>query len=542
MTERGAPNYVLRALELFAGYGDSEAIVYSGRRVSYATLAAVTLDLASALADRDVPPGSRVAILVPDQPEAAALQLALHLLGCRTAWIASYAPQRDQAKFIKLSGADLLIYHPLMISPTSFLAGLTKSSDRLRVLSLGADSGPDELLPPPSAAQPSAAQPSAAQPSAAQPSTVPAGLAEIAATAPEPESLFYSGGTTGTPKLIRHRQDFYRNLLDIAEYYLSIDEPPMRFLSGSSFSHVSGQLAGFLTLFEGGTLFQMDEFSPAGFLAAIERESISSAFLTPALLYEVIDHPSATDTSSLRYLNVGGAAASPDRLAQGIARFGPVLRLVYGSSEAPLITDFPFLDHDEDRPDRLRSCGLPFLDTGIEIRDGQGRVQPAGEAGEVWVTGSLVMSGYALDSPPPAGAESTETGDDGWIGTGDIGYLDDEGYLYLVDRVSDMIVTSEAAANVYCRPIEDALQGHPAVRTAAVVGVPDENFGESVCAFVVPVPGAAITVADLRDHVKGQLNSLYTPRFIEFVDRLPMTELAKVDKRALRQAYESVSR
>ncbi|HEX4062781.1 MAG TPA: AMP-binding protein [Streptosporangiaceae bacterium] len=521
MTEPGGANYVLRALDLFADYGDTEAIVYAGQRVSYASLASTTLDLASALTERDVRPGSRVAILVPDQPETAALQLALHLLGCQTAWIASYAPRRDQAEFIGLSGADLLIYHPAMIRRADFLADLTRSGG-LRVLSVGADGELGELAATPGAASLSPA--------------------EIAAAGPEPESLFYTGGTTGTPKLVQHRQDFYQNLLDIAEYYLSIDELPMRFLSGSSFSHVSGQLAGFLTLFEGGTLFQMDDFTPAGFLATIERERISSAFLTPALLYEVIDQPSAADTSSLRYLNVGGAAASPDRLARAIARFGPVLRLVYGSSEAPLITDFPFLDHDEERPERLRSCGLPFLDTNIEIRDNEGAVQPVGEAGEVWVAGSLVMSGYATGSSAPADGESAGNTGDGWVSTGDIGYLDEDGYLYLVDRVSDMIVTSEAAANVYCRPIEDALQGHPEVRAAAVVGVPDESFGESVCAFVVPVPGGAITASDLRDHVRAQLNSLYTPRFIEFVDELPLTELAKVDKRALRQAYKPSGR
>jgi acyl-CoA synthetase (AMP-forming)/AMP-acid ligase II len=529
MAEQGGPNYVLRVLDLFVGYGDQEAIVYQDQRVSYASLARATLDLAGALIDRGVPPGSRVAVLVPDQPETAALQLALHLLGCQTAWIASYAPRRDQAKFITLSGANLLIYHPAMISRPDFLTNLTQSSERLRMLSLGADGELGELLATSGAASPGAVPPGAASP----------GAAEIAASGPEPESLFYSGGTTGTPKLVRHRQNFYRNLLDVAEYYLSIDEPPMRFLSGSSFSHVSGQLAGFLTLFEGGTLFQMDEFTPAGFLSTIEHERISSAFLTPALLYEVLDHPSAADTDSLRYLNVGGAAASPDRLAQAIARFGPVLRLVYGSSEAPLITDFPFLDHDPDYPDRLRSCGLPFLDTSIEIRDDQGEARPVGEAGEVWVAGSLVMSGYASGPSAPAGGESAGNADEGWIGTGDIGYLDEDGYLYLVDRASDMIVTSEAAANVYCRPIEDALQGHPQVRAAAVIGVPDENFGESICAFVVPVPGSTIIASDLRYYVRTQLNSLYTPRLIEFVDGLPLTELAKVDKRALRQAYES---
>src|ERR1022692_4639874 len=130
---------------------------------------------------------------------------------------------------------------------------------------------------------------------------------------PEPQSLFYSGGTTGTPKLVRHGQGFYQTLLAIAACYCATGEPPMRFLSGSSFTHVSGQMPAFLTLFEGGTLFVGHNSSAAEFLSTVERERIRSTFLTPALLYAVIDHPltAATDTSSLRYLNVGGAAASP---------------------------------------------------------------------------------------------------------------------------------------------------------------------------------------------------------------------------------------
>jgi acyl-CoA synthetase (AMP-forming)/AMP-acid ligase II len=522
MNEQSGQNYVARVLELFAGYGDQEAVVCQDRRVSYSELTRTTLGLAAALSDRGVRPGAGVAILVPDQPETPALQLALHLLGCRTAWIASYAPKRDQAAFIKLTGPEILIYHPAMISGADFIEGLTHGDEPLRALSFGAAGQEADLL----TALPSRAADFSATATATA-TAVPGG--------PEPESLFYSGGTTGTPKLVAHRQGFYQVLLAIAAYYLAAGEPPMRFLSGSSFAHVSGQLAGFLTLFEGGTLFLEPDYSPAGFLATVERERVSSAFLTPALLYDVIDHPSmlTADTSSLRYLNVGGAAASPTRLADAIARFGPVLRLVYGSSEAPLITDLPFLDNDPDHPERLRSCGRPFADTRIEIRDDQGNATPAGEAGEVWATGSLIMAGYWEQAEL-----AKEAMDNGWLRTGDIGYLDADGYLYLVDRASDMIVTSEAAANVYCRPIEDVLHSHQDVKAAAVIGVPDETYGEAVCAFVVTVTGADVSAEDLRNLVRGQLNNLYTPREIEFVDQLPLTQLAKVDKKALRQKYQ----
>ncbi|HLX50004.1 MAG TPA: AMP-binding protein, partial [Streptosporangiaceae bacterium] len=334
-------------------------------------------------------------------------------------------------------------------------------------------------------------------------------------------------------KLVRHGQRFYEMMMDIAEYYLSIGEPPMRFLTTSAFTHTSGQMPALLTLFQGGTLFQSTGgWDPASFLATIERERITSTFLTPALLYQVLDDPAihTADTSSLRYLNVGGAAASPARLAQAIKQLGPVIRIVYGSSEVPLITDYPFLDHDPEFPERLGSCGRPFLDTRIEVRDENGVVLPVREAGEVWVTGSLLMSGYW--QRPELTAE-TMVGE--WIRTGDVGYLDEDGYLYLVDRLNDMIVSHAAATNLYAKPIEDVLASHPGVAAAAVIGVPDDALGEVVRAYVVTVPGAGVTADELRDLVRAELEEPYTPRDVEFIDALPMTPLFKVDKKALRE-------
>jgi acyl-CoA synthetase (AMP-forming)/AMP-acid ligase II len=514
VTERpgSADNYVVRVLELFADYGDQEAIVQGDSRLTYREVADLTLGLARLLHEQGIGPGSAVAMLVKDHLASASLQLALHLLGCRTVWIAAYAPPRDQADFFRLSQSEVLIYSAS--GPKEQLAAdLSSQASAVRVFSLGPGSRGMDLI-----------------------AALPAGPPEFdpALVGPDPESLFYTGGTTGLPKLIQHGQGFYKTLLAIAAYYVAAGEPPMRFLSGSSFSHVSGQMPAFLTLFEGGTLFLADGWDPGRFLAAIERERVSSTFLTPAQLYRVLDHPAVatTQTSSLRYLNVGGAPASPTRLAEAIALFGPVLRLVYGSSEAPLITDLPFLDHDPDRPDRLSSCGRPFADTRIEIRDDRGEALPVGETGEVWIAGSLRMVGYWRQ---PDRTSATIVA--GWLRTGDVGYLDAEGYLYLVDRVSDMIVTGGAAANVYARPIEDVLTSHPHVKSAAVIGVPDAAYGEAVHAFVVTTPGADVTADELRRLVRSQLNNLYAPRDIEFVGSLPLTALAKVDKKLLRARY-----
>ncbi|HEY2577017.1 MAG TPA: long-chain fatty acid--CoA ligase, partial [Streptosporangiaceae bacterium] len=157
-------------------------------------------------------------------------------------------------------------------------------------------------------------------------------------------------------------------------------------------------------------------------------------------------------------------------------------------------------------------------------------VLPVGETGEVWVTGPLLMSGYW--QRPELTAE-TMVGE--WVRTGDAGYLDEDGYLYLVDRLNDMIVSHLAATNLYARPIEDVLASHPEVTAAAVIGVPDDAYGEAVRAYVVTVPGAAVTAGDLRDLVTSELEEPYTPRDVEFIDALPMTPLFKVDKKALRE-------
>jgi acyl-CoA synthetase (AMP-forming)/AMP-acid ligase II len=512
--EGAAPvtNYVVRALELFAGYGDQEAIVAEGRRLSYRDVRNATLSLAALLYEQGIRAGASVAMLVNDRVESASLHLALHLLGCRTVWIATYAPVRDQADFFRLAKADVLIYS---VSPRreELAAELLRRVGPVPMFCLEPGGRGMDLL-------------------TALDGPVPD--LDPAWIGPSPESLFYTGGTTGQPKLVHHDQAFYNMLHMIAAYYLSVNEPPMRFLVGVSFTHVAGQMPAFLTLFEGGTLFLVEGIDAADFLNTIERERVTSTFLTPALLYQVMDDPMAgvADTSSLRYLNVGGSAASPARLAQAIEIFGPVIRLVYGSSEAPLITDLPFLDHDPDHPERLSSCGRPFADARIEIRDPAGAPLPVGQTGEVWVSAGLLMNDY-WQQPELTG----NTLVDGWLRTSDAGYLDSDGYLFLVGRLNDMIITSLGAANVYARPIEDVLASHPEVRAAAVIGVPDEAYGEAVCAYVVRVPGGTVTAADLRALVEAELNDLYTPRDIEFVDELPLTPVAKVDKNLLRQRH-----
>jgi acyl-CoA synthetase (AMP-forming)/AMP-acid ligase II len=213
-------------------------------------------------------------------------------------------------------------------------------------------------------------------------------------------------------------------------------------------------------------------------------------------------------------------------LRQGIERFGPVLRIVYGLSECVVVTAQPGLTESS----RLASAGTPYGDVRIEIRDDDGKVLPAGQTGEVWVCSKLVFAGYV--GMPDLTAETLV---DGWLRTRDLGYVDDDGYLFLVDRVHDMIVTTRRNWAIFCRPIEDVLGSHPAVRTAAVIGVPDPVVGEAVHAFVVT--RSPVTALELQDLVTATLNEMWTPAAIDFVDELPLTQIAKVDKVALRKLY-----
>ncbi|MBV1856075.1 AMP-binding protein [Catellatospora tritici] len=506
-----ATNYAHRALTLFAKYGDAEALVaVDGRRYTYAELHAEVVAMAAALWRHGVRPGAAIGVLARNPAESVFLQLAAHLLGCRTAWIANNAPDRFRRGFLDLAEVDFFVYDAVILPEMG--AELAALAQDRPVLCFGPGGvGPDL--------------------NADRATELPFDPADVT---DEPSSLFQTGGTTGSPKLVHHRHGFFAALHLLSEFYLASGAPQLRHLLVAGTWHVSAQTAVFMTLFSGGTAFLHDGLEYPLFYETVARERINSTLLAPPLLYVLLDDPKSADAdfSSLVTLTVSGAAASPARLTQAIARFGPVIRIVYGMSESPFITAMANLDHDPDHPERLASCGVPYGDVRVQIRDEDNQVLPAGAVGEVWVSGSLLMAGYW---GMPELTEQTLV--DGWLRTGDVGRLDEHGYLYLLDRVKDMIVTGLSSTNVFCRPVEDALAGHPQVRAAAVIGVPHELEGEAVYAYVVPAAGATVTGDELRAHAAAELNAMWAPQQIEFIEAFPLTESGKVDKKALRERY-----
>ncbi|MEU8004044.1 AMP-binding protein [Catellatospora sp. NPDC049111] len=507
MDQRDQENYAAQALAVFEGYGSAEAIVHGARRLTYADLAAGIRDMAATLYDNGVRSSSAVGILAGNPPESIQVQFALHLLGCRSVWLAPNAPPQLCADYLSLADVDAFAYD----ARTHATLGeqLAQGAGDLTVFCFGAGAGIDLAAPRRSGA-------------------AQLGLPH---SVREPQSLFQTGGTTGRPKLVHHRHAFFKAVQAVAASYQVTDGRPLRHLAVAGFWHSSQQVAAMITLFTGGVLVLHDRFTAEDFLATLEQERITSAVLPPPMLYQVLDHPrlAKTDTSSLATLSCAGSAAAPTRLAEAVARFGPVLRPVYGMSEATFIAAYPNLEHDPAFPERLGSCGRPYPGVRVEIRDGNGTVVGPGEIGEVWVSAALMTSGYWGQ------AELTSrTIVDGWLRTGDLGRLDADGYLFLVDRLKDMIVTGATSTNVYSRTVEDALLRHPQVRAAAVIGVPHQSMGEAVYAFVVPAPDAEITAAELREWAVTELNELWAPYAVEFLRDLPLTDVGKVDKKALR--------
>ncbi|WP_329110210.1 AMP-binding protein [Micromonospora sp. NBC_01699] len=506
-------NYVARGLELFAGYGDREALVGGDRRLTYAELGAAVVELATKLRHHGVRPGSAVLMMLGNPPEAPITQLALHLLGCRTIWIMPGNPERLFEEYVRLLGeSDVLIYDHRSHADNG--RDLSAINPLVPALCFGAGGvGPDLLAPLPSDAAP----------------------LDLGDVLTEPESVFQTSGTTGTPKLVHHRNSFFAQAQALALAYRDSGMPSLRQYSISPFWAVSGQMTAFLVIFGGGLLVLGETWDPEEFLDTIEREKINGTFVSPAMFYQLLDHPATAtaDTSSLFMFNIGGAGASPARLREGIERFGPVLRIIYGLSESTMITTQPGLRVDPEHPERVGSVGTAYGDVRIEVRaEDMTTVLPVGEIGEVWIRSNLNMAGYW--GQPELTAQTMV---DGWIRTRDLGHADADGYIYLVDRIQDVIITGLGARKIHSRVVEDVIATHPQVRSAAVIGVPDPMLGQVVHAYVIAADRSEVTGEEISALVADSLIRAAAPRTVEFVDSLPLTRSGKVDKKALRGAY-----
>jgi acyl-CoA synthetase (AMP-forming)/AMP-acid ligase II len=344
-------------------------------------------------------------------------------------------------------------------------------------------------------------------------------------------AIMYTSGTTGNPKgvMLSHR-NMISGALSLAQVcevdYTDIIGHVAPLTHGSNFlSHVAW--------FYGSTQVVYDNFEPEAFLNYLSEDRVSILFLVPTMVNLMIQHPNfdANKLSTVKSINMAGSPIAASKLQEALDKAGPIFVETYGQVEAPMcITMMP----RNEIQNRLESCGRTGLFVDVKLVDDANQEVPIGEVGEIICKGSLVMKGYWNNE------EATkETIQDGWLHTGDLGWRDSEGYMHIVDRKKDVIISG--GVNIYPREVEEVLNLHRGVKETCVIGVPDDKWGENIVAFVVPNGKEEVTIEALLTLCKENLASFKKPKEIFIVDQLQKSSYGKILKREMKQQHVEVA-
>lgn len=497
---------------------EREALVWEGGSWTYAELRAAALTAAGALAARGIGAGDRVALVLRNGPEFVAAHLAIAWLGAVRVPLNEMLSATDVAYMLDHSGAAGVIAHASLAARVPDHAC---PACRLRVAE---DATPDGWMP--DGWEDHAAALAAIDPRAPDP--------DWPDVAPDdPAMILYTGGTTGRSKGVLHTQAALGANLLSHVMHCDIEEDD-RLLLSTPLPH-SAHLVAEAALVRGARITLSRGFDAGTTLAAVGAGEATWLFLVPTMIYRLLDHPNlaATDTRGLRTILYGAAPMAPARLKAGLAAFGQVFVQLYGLTEVPnFICQLPKADHLD--PTLRGACGRPtaFCDVRISGEGGNDGT------GEVEVRGAYTLARYHDDPERTADAFTP----DGWFRTGDVGYLGPTGHLHLIDRAKDMIVTG--GMNVYSVEVEGALATHPSVAQAVVIGVPDDDWGEAVVAFVVPRGEYHAEEGEsdfdpeaLRKHCRATLARYKVPKRIEMIAAIPLTAYGKPDKKRLRAPF-----
>jgi acyl-CoA synthetase (AMP-forming)/AMP-acid ligase II len=494
-------------------HGGHVAVVADGERLTYQDFLERVERVAAGLQALGVEPGERVAILDKNGPRYLELYFALPRIGAVAVPLNYRLAVPELAFILGDSHATTLFFGSEYAATVATLRGELPALTRAVVLDGALPNALvfDAIMAPPGAR----------------------------ARRPErhPDTVFlqmYTSGTTGRPKgaLLTHDNLIANTLTALAERdYTSAD----RYLHVAPLYHIAD-----LELFFGMTYacarnVLVREFRPERVLEVIQSERVTVSFLVPAMINALLEHPSfdAHDIASLRLIVYGGSSIPEDRLRTALARLRCKLAQGYGLTEtSPLLCVLPSEDHvlEGPRARRIRSCGRPAHAVEVKIFDEHERECAVEQVGEIVARGRNVMQGYY--ERPEATAEALRGG---WFHTGDLGFRDADGYVYIVDRKKDMIITG--AENVYPREVEEVLYTHPAVLDAAVIGVPSERWGETIKAVVVLREGRTASERELIDFARERLAHYKAPTSVDFVAALPRNPSGKVLKRQLREPY-----
>lgn len=507
--------YLARSARFWA---DRPAILFRDRAVTYGELERRSNRLAHALLALGLKRGDRVAVVSPNRPEIVELECALYKIGLVKVALNSRLAPGELADALAnaepvacLAGPE----HRAMVEEAA--AGLPLLQHFIAFTPAPAGSrwqDYEALL-------------------AAQPDT----HVHVEMRPEELAVLHYTSGSTGKLKAamqtVGNRTASLRKVI-MGRMHASPGDVLM--LCGP-ITHASGMFIQPM-LYQGATLLLMERFQPAEILEAIEKHRVSMCFFVPAMIYALLAEPTirSRDLSSLRLVSYGAAPMSPARIREAWAAFGPVLSQGYGAGETTGgVVALGIADHrraiEGDRPELLSACGRAVGESDVQVLDEQGRPVEGDAIGEICVRGPDVFAGYWR-----APEQSREAlGTDGWLRTGDLARVDRDGYIFIVDRKKEMLVSG--GFNVYPSEVESVLAQHPAVYEVCVVGVPDDHWGESVKAVVVLRDGARAEGSEIMDFCRGRLADFKRPRSVDFVPQLPKNGNGKLSRKDVREHY-----
>jgi acyl-CoA synthetase (AMP-forming)/AMP-acid ligase II len=499
-------------------YPDKLAIAHGPKRLNYAQFNARSNRMANALYKLGLKQGDNVALLQYNYPEMLESMFACFKAGCGAVPINWRLHPKEFAFIMDHSQAKAAVLSP------EFNEAILEVRDRIpnvrSLITLGKAEG--ELLD--------------------YEALLSRESNDFEDTVVHPDDLawlFYTSGTTGLPKgaMLTHR-----NLLAMTmNFYADICPgfgPDDVILHAAPLSHGSGCYA-LPNVGKGAAniILESKSFDPELIFKTIQEYRVTNMFAAPTMIKLMVDSPAVDqyDHSSLKSLNYGGAPMLVEDLKQAMSKLGPCLVQLFGQAESPMtITYLPHQDHvQEGSPEqmkRLSSAGMPRTDVEVKIFDPDENELPPGETGEIVTRSDLVMKGYWRN--PEATADTIKNG---WLHTGDMGYLDDGGYLFIMDRSKDMIISG--GENIYPREIEEVLIKHPAVREVAVIGVPDTKWGEAIKAVVSLNAGESASEEALIHFCRDHIASYKKPKTVDFVNELPKNNYGKILKRELREKY-----
>jgi acyl-CoA synthetase (AMP-forming)/AMP-acid ligase II len=466
------------------------------------------------LADRGVVQGDKVATLSANSVVMFEAMLGVYRAGCVFVPLNILNSEDENLEIVRNNEVSVLFYHSKYADSVS---RLLDRCPRIRLaLPLDAVDGVPHL-------RDMAAKHSG---SAIRPSTSFTDLA----------SIYSTGGTTGSPKgAMISELAWY---VQAASFLVALPprKPPV-YLAATPMTHASGCLAIYLFA-AGGHVIMHEHFDAGRFLSTLASRRVTHTHLPPTAIYMLLAHPDVTKYSyeSLECFHYASAPMSVEKLKLCLQTFGPVMAQTWGQSEAPLICtwlgpeDHQLAIESPEHAALLSSCGRPTLMTRVEVIDDEGNPLPVGKTGELVINGPLMGLGYYRK---PGATAATFI--NGWLRTGDIGYKDQRGYVYVCDRKKEMIISG--GLNIYPTEVEQVLQSHPAIQECAVFGVPDPKWGEAVKAIVELKPEGAASAEELIALCKSRLGSAKSPKSIEIWPSIPRSAVGKVSKKEIRARY-----